>query len=319
MSRLLTNVAKLVLRSLPARPSAEYLPFDQITPEHAASRARGELEDERAGGFLKFFGPDVPIAGASVLDLGCGYGGRTVEFQQMVGGLAIGIDVDPRMLGPAARFAASEGPGPVAYAAAVGEALPFADDSFDLIFSYDVLEHVEDPERCLEECARVLKPGGMFLLVFPPYFHPTGAHLEGYVSHVPYANVLFPGPVLLRAVDEILAERGDGFVPRPLRPRDKLYCLNGLTVRGFREIVDRSELEVASLRLLPLFSPLNRRYEAWRMRYYAWFFALLARLPVVREGFTHRVVAALRKPARAPRPVRRPQGVGAPRATAATR
>ena len=300
MSTILTKIAKAVLRTLPARPSAEYLPLDQITPEHAESRARGELEDERAGGFLKFFDGTVEMSGESILDLGCGYGGRTLEFQRAVGGRAIGIDVDPRMLAPAASFARSMGADTVSFVAGVGEALPLADDSIDLIFSYDVFEHVEDPERCLAECQRVLKPGGLLLLVFPPYYHPTGAHLEGYVSHVPYANVLFPSPVLLRAVDEILEERGDHFTPRPLRPGDKLYCLNGLTVGGFRRMLARSELEVVSLRLLPLFSRLNRKYDAWRMRYYAWIFTLLSRVPVVQEGFTHRVVAVLRKPAREP-------------------
>jgi SAM-dependent methyltransferase len=183
-------------------------------------------------------------------------------------------------------------------AAAVVESLLFADESFTTFLTYDVLEHVEDPERCLAECARVLQPGGLFMLVFPPYYHPTGAHLEGYVSHLPYANVLFPQRVLLRAVDEVLDERGDGFRPRPLRPTDKLYCLNGLTIRGFRDALARSGFDVVSLRLLPLFSKRNRKYDAWKMRYYAWAFSLLTRIPMVRESFTHRVVAVLRKPAR---------------------
>jgi SAM-dependent methyltransferase len=215
----------------------------------------------------------------------------------MCGGRAYGIDVDPRMVGPATRFARSVGADDVFFAAAVGEALPFAGESFDMILSYDVLEHVQDPERCLAECARVLRPGGQFVLVFPPYYHPTGAHLEGYVSHLPYANVVFPQRVLLSAVDEVLEERGDGFKPRPLRPGDKLYCLNGLTIAGFRRALARSDFEVVSLRLLPLFSKLNRKYEAWRMRYYAWAFSLLTKVPAVRECFTHRVVAVLRKPA----------------------
>ena len=113
---------------------------------------------------------------------------------------------------------------------------------------------------------------------------------------MPYANVLFPSSVLVRAVDELLEERGDGFRPRPLRPRDKLYCLNGLTVRGFRDALEGLDLEVEHLRLLPLFSRMNRKYDAWRMKYYAWAFSVLASVPVLQEGFTHRVVAALRKP-----------------------
>lgn len=47
--------------------------------------------------------------------------------------------------------------------------LSFADASFDVIVSNDVLEHVPDPERALRECLRVLKPGGTMLATFP--FH----------------------------------------------------------------------------------------------------------------------------------------------------
>lgn len=47
--------------------------------------------------------------------------------------------------------------------------LSFADGSFDLIVSNDVLEHIPDPGRALRECFRVLKPGGTVLATFP--FH----------------------------------------------------------------------------------------------------------------------------------------------------
>jgi len=48
-----------------------------------------------------------------------------------------------------------------------GEALPFKDGVFDNVVSGDVLEHVRDKMRCLEEAYRVLKDGGMFILNTP--------------------------------------------------------------------------------------------------------------------------------------------------------
>lgn len=50
------------------------------------------------------------------------------------------------------------------------EKLPFEDNSFDLIYSTNVLEHVQDPKKVLSESIRVLKPGGYLQFVIPNYF-----------------------------------------------------------------------------------------------------------------------------------------------------
>ena len=50
------------------------------------------------------------------------------------------------------------------------EKLPFDDNSFDLIYSTNVLEHVQDPKKVIEESIRVLKPAGYLQFVIPNYF-----------------------------------------------------------------------------------------------------------------------------------------------------
>jgi ubiquinone/menaquinone biosynthesis C-methylase UbiE len=47
--------------------------------------------------------------------------------------------------------------------ASVGEALPFQDESFDIVTTYQTLEHVQDVNECIQEMLRVLKPGGYFV------------------------------------------------------------------------------------------------------------------------------------------------------------
>jgi SAM-dependent methyltransferase len=298
MGMLATKIAKFVLRTLPAYPGEDYRPLDEITPDVALRLARLAYEDESESGcgFLKYFDGKAKLSAGVMFDLGCGFGGRTLSFQRITGGDYVGLDTDSRAGVTALQFARSMGSHRASFAAGVGESLPFANDSFDVVLCYDVLEHVQDLEKTLDEIYRVLKPAGLFLAVFPPYFHPKGAHLDGYVSRVPYANLLFSTNVLVRAIDEVLDERGDGYRPQPLRSGDKMYGLNGVTIRSFRRMLRKSRFEVIRLEFLPLLNKMIRVFEKWKMKYYAWMFYPLSRIPVLQEMFTHRIVAVLRKP-----------------------
>ena len=65
----------------------------------------------------------------------------------------------------------------LSFAQADGMALPFPDQSFDLVLSHAVIEHVPDAALYLRECRRVMKVGGRCFLSTAPYLSFAGAHL----------------------------------------------------------------------------------------------------------------------------------------------
>jgi SAM-dependent methyltransferase len=108
--------------------------------------------------------------GGSVLDLGCGIGFDTVRLARVVGagGRVVGLDLSETFLEDARRRLAASGvPARVELRHGDLAALPFEEDSFDLVWCKDVLwGHRADPIASLTEMKRVLRPGGEVALAF---------------------------------------------------------------------------------------------------------------------------------------------------------
>ena len=100
--------------------------------------------------------------GERVLDLGCGAGTDSLVAAQMVGaeGRVTGIDMTPEMLAKARSAAALLGAGNVDFVEGEIEALPFADETFDVVISNGVVDLVPDKDAVFDEIYRVLAPGG---------------------------------------------------------------------------------------------------------------------------------------------------------------
>lgn len=99
--------------------------------------------------------------GKKVLDLGCG-GGFVSEELARRGAHVTGVD-PAQVLVDVAKLHAQESGFEIDYKVGTGEAIPAPDASFDIVVCVDVLEHVADLDRVLQEVHRVLKPGGLFL------------------------------------------------------------------------------------------------------------------------------------------------------------
>jgi len=95
--------------------------------------------------------------GIAVLDAGCGAGMPFLKEIAPKVRLSVGVDLEPLSRAPSGPFGCR----------ANVERLPFADETFDLVISMSVIEHLDHPPSVFREFQRVLKPGGTLIVQTP--------------------------------------------------------------------------------------------------------------------------------------------------------
>lgn len=128
------------------------------------------------GGFKRRFACFLPVLarnvepGQSWLDLGCGSGVLTRQLL-LQGATVVAMDGSPTMLKAAQAYVGLEHPvEPVWVQGNVESLTEFSDGSFDGVLCSSVIEYVDHPQAMLSEVARVLRPGGRFVLSVPPRY-----------------------------------------------------------------------------------------------------------------------------------------------------
>lgn len=176
----------------------------------------------------------VALEGRRILDIGCGLGMYTEAFRRYSPDV-FGVEVELARACQATARAAG-------VAQAVGEALPFPSETFDVVYNHEVLEHVVDDRQVVREAVRITRPGGCIVTFAPNRLWPFethGVYWRGsyHFGNVPLVNYL---PHLLR----------DRLAPhvRTYARRDLLCLFRDLPVRirvhrtvypGFDNIVHR--------------------------------------------------------------------------------
>jgi SAM-dependent methyltransferase len=277
-----------------------------MVPTHRSlDLAKQDVDDYQRWEYLEVkrlyrdFGHHWDLCDKYVLDVGCGLGGKPLFYAEQGAASVIAVDIRLDSAQAALELARERGRDDMIHVfVADGTCLPFASGEFDIIISINVFEHVHDPLAMLAECKRVLRPDGLILLHFPPFYSPWGAHLEGWL-HFPWPHLLFSDKTLIGAVKRIEAKRrlNTKYIPTARMDWSALNGLPGLnrlTVRRFKAMIRALDLQQVECRLLPF----GRHYLLDRgavaqglLRVLYW----LARKPGLCEVITTKMVYVLTK------------------------
>ncbi len=222
------KIAKSLMNVLPVQPvyqEEEFMSeifrhpkFTSLTQQEKENvlenLVNNNIKEERRKPFDSFFpgfSMKKVLKGKRVLDMGCGIGGTSIAMaERWEAGEFYGIDVNVDSISTANYYLSKHQMKiPFTFVQGYAEKMPFDDNLFDAIVSHDTLEHVRSLKETLQECKRVLKPGGLAFLVFPSIKLPlNGAHI-GSATRTPFLEWFFSPNTLNEAYQEIVSGWGD--------------------------------------------------------------------------------------------------------------
>lgn len=298
-------VAESIIRltqHTPFRGAGGYAKLSSDAPDEASAQfPQAEIELARVADFFGFFQSPAQVASALrnriVLDLGCGYGGRTAGYATEYGAAeVIGVEPHAHVIERCSAFAASRGITNCRFLTNDQTGIPLPDRSVDVVVSYDVFEHVTDPAAMLAEIHRVLTPGGMVYLVFTPYFGALSHHLN-YITRLPGLHWVFAPQTLVNAVNRLLNDGGVQRFGTSIQPdaplsfngaRRCLPSINGMSGDEFLSLLHDFEIVDARYTNLLVRFPLLGSVGAWISR------RLGSAAPRVEEALSFNLVCELR-------------------------
>ena len=291
--KLCLNISKLFLKG-PLRRfgfrKPEITRFD--TMENWVNDRIEQIEE-----YQVLFKPFIAFEGKTVLELGCNKGYLLNSFLQHENFDAIGADIDEYALEEAREHLGDR----AKFVQSTPDGIPLEDESVDVIYTIDTVEHLSSPSEIFEECYRVLRPGGTFLVHFGAWLTPYGSHLEDIIP-MPWANAVFSMDTLLDTAAHLynspdydvacyfLDEKTGKPKPNPYLDKQKWETyLNRITIRRFRSIIRKLPFEIEHIENIGFGGKVFKVGK---------YLGKLSQLPVTEEFFTKATFAVLKKPAK---------------------
>src|SRR5262245_1148254 len=134
------------------------------------------------------------------LDLGCGSGELTLAFARRGVRRITGVDFLPRNIERARACALGSGAGEGVEFVCSDLRLWTPDERYDVLLSFDALEHIDAPAAFLRQMADFIAPGGVAVLAVGPLVHsPFGDHMWDFFRlQIPWRGLLFSEEAVLR-------------------------------------------------------------------------------------------------------------------------
>jgi ubiquinone/menaquinone biosynthesis C-methylase UbiE len=162
-------------------------------------------KDKQGHPFGRFLRPEQ-VAGKDVLEIGCGMGTHA-SLLAKAGAKLTAVDLTERAVeATRRRFELFHLNGRIERADA--EKLPFASDSFDMVWSWGVIHHSNKMEQCLAEIARVLRPAGRLMIMV--YYRPSIV----YYFNCALVRGIVLGQLRKKTLQQIYEDSTDGFYAR---------------------------------------------------------------------------------------------------------
>ena len=265
------------------------LPIHPFNLQNQGVKTYGEWQYEKGKDTILFYLDQVTIEemfqDKIVLDVGCGAGGKSLYYASQGAAKVYGVEVVEKYQQEAYELAKQKNlMDKFKFVLQDAANLQFQEHFFDTIIMNDAMEHVNQPEKVLKECYRVLKPGGKLYVNFPPYHHPYGAHLSDVIG-IPWVHLFFDDQTLIEVYKNLVKKHPDadnriGFrISKDENGREYFSYINKMTITRFNKIIDQADFNVVHYKEIPLKK----------------FMRLFAKVPVVKEGTVKMVAAILEK------------------------
>lgn len=265
------------------------LPVHPFNLNNEGKKTYSEWQYEKGLDTIKFYLKHTSIndmfGNKDVLDIGCGAGGKTIFYASQGVNSIMGVEILEKYKKEAESLAEKYNVGnKFKFVCADASKTPFESESFDTIIMNDAMEHVDDPEKVLNECYRILKKGGRLYLNFPPYNHPFGAHLSDAIG-IPWVHVFFSEKTLINTYKELVKDLPDGKdriefrIAKKENGEEYFSYINRMTIKRAKRIISNSNFTLEYYREEPLRN----------------IFKIPAKMPLLKEFLVKMVVCVLVK------------------------